>query len=203
MPYLNVDEVEAAIGLAAASNPGVAELVQLPQPDVGGADLSRDPGPSGRGGRRGRVPARRGPRPRMGQPGHLDQLRAAADRRLPHRHRHHARAGMSLDAAEGSRESSTTWTSSCFPQANPDGRHHSMTVDPMWRKNRRPAEHGAPRLPGRRRQRARRGHQPQLRLPVGLPDEVQPGCPGDDLDRSVQRDLPRAVGRVRAGDRRM
>ena len=32
MPYLNVDEVEAAIGLAAASNPGVAELVQLPHP---------------------------------------------------------------------------------------------------------------------------------------------------------------------------
>ena len=31
-----------------------------------------------------------------------------------------------------------------FPQANPDGRHHSMTVDPMWRKNRRPAGHGDP-----------------------------------------------------------
>jgi carboxypeptidase T len=29
-----------------------------------------------------------------------------------------------------------------FPQANPDGRHHSMTVDPMWRKNRRPADLG-------------------------------------------------------------
>jgi carboxypeptidase T len=25
-----------------------------------------------------------------------------------------------------------------FPQANPDGRNHSMTADPMWRKNRRP-----------------------------------------------------------------
>ncbi len=24
------------------------------------------------------------------------------------------------------------------PQVNPDGRHHSFTVDPMWRKNRRP-----------------------------------------------------------------
>lgn len=29
-----------------------------------------------------------------------------------------------------------------FPQANPDGRHHSMTIDPMWRKNRRPAAPG-------------------------------------------------------------
>jgi carboxypeptidase T len=31
-----------------------------------------------------------------------------------------------------------------FPQANPDGRHYSMTVDPMWRKNRRPAAPGDP-----------------------------------------------------------
>ena len=31
-----------------------------------------------------------------------------------------------------------------FPQANPDGRHYSMTVDPMWRKNRRPADPGDP-----------------------------------------------------------
>jgi murein tripeptide amidase MpaA len=30
------------------------------------------------------------------------------------------------------------------PQVNPDGRHHSFTVDPMWRKNRRPP-------PGKRR----------------------------------------------------
>jgi len=28
------------------------------------------------------------------------------------------------------------------PQVNPDGRHHSFTVDPMWRKNRRPAPTG-------------------------------------------------------------
>lgn len=34
-----------------------------------------------------------------------------------------------------------------FPQANPDGRHHSMTVDPMWRKNRRPAGRGDRRCP--------------------------------------------------------
>jgi carboxypeptidase T len=29
-----------------------------------------------------------------------------------------------------------------FPQANPDGRHHSMTAAPEWRKNRRPAPAG-------------------------------------------------------------
>jgi carboxypeptidase T len=30
-----------------------------------------------------------------------------------------------------------------FPQANPDGRNHSMTVAPDWRKNRRPAPAGS------------------------------------------------------------
>jgi murein tripeptide amidase MpaA len=30
-----------------------------------------------------------------------------------------------------------------FPQANPDGRHHSMTVEADWRKNRRPAPAGS------------------------------------------------------------
>lgn len=30
------------------------------------------------------------------------------------------------------------------PQVNPDGRHHSFTVDPQWRKNRRPPPAGAP-----------------------------------------------------------
>ncbi|HEX9209102.1 MAG TPA: M14 family metallopeptidase [Bradyrhizobium sp.] len=30
-----------------------------------------------------------------------------------------------------------------FPQANPDGRHHSMTQAPNWRKNRRPAPAGS------------------------------------------------------------
>lgn len=31
-----------------------------------------------------------------------------------------------------------------FPQCNPDGRHFSMSQDPMWRKNRRPAPAGHP-----------------------------------------------------------
>lgn len=39
------------------------------------------------------------------------------------------------------------------PQVNPDGRHHSLTVDPLWRKNRRPA-------PGRRV----RARDPQRRV---------------------------------------
>ncbi len=35
-----------------------------------------------------------------------------------------------------------------FPQVNPDGRHHSMTVECAWRKNRRPAPPDFPRCPG-------------------------------------------------------
>ena len=72
-----------------------------------------------------------------------------------------------------SRRIVTTLDVVVFPQANPDGRHHSMTVDPMWRKNRRPGRPGGRGLRRRRRQRARRRHQPQLRLPVGLPHQVQ------------------------------
>ncbi len=30
-----------------------------------------------------------------------------------------------------------------FPQVNPDGRHHSMTAQPLWRKTRRPPEPGS------------------------------------------------------------
>jgi carboxypeptidase T len=35
-----------------------------------------------------------------------------------------------------------------FPQVNADGRNHSMNVDPMWRKNRRPAPPSNPTCPG-------------------------------------------------------
>jgi carboxypeptidase T len=35
-----------------------------------------------------------------------------------------------------------------FPQANPDGRHYSMTSESEWRKNRRPAREDFPQCPG-------------------------------------------------------
>src|SRR5215213_5040326 len=35
-----------------------------------------------------------------------------------------------------------------FPQVNPDGRNYSMTADPDWRKNRRPAPSSNPDCPG-------------------------------------------------------
>jgi len=51
--------------------------------------------------------------------------------------------GKSFTAAE-IRSIVSTLDVVVFPQANPDGRQHSMTLDPMWRKNRRPAAAGAP-----------------------------------------------------------
>ena len=58
------------------------------------------------------------------------------------------------------------------PQVNPDGRHHSLTIDPLWRKNRRPAPS------------ERDGDEtcigvdvePQLRISRGLRQGVQPRC---------------------------
>jgi murein tripeptide amidase MpaA len=35
-----------------------------------------------------------------------------------------------------------------FPQVNPDGRHHSLTVDPSWRMNRRPGPANSPTCAG-------------------------------------------------------
>ena len=139
MSYLNVAEVETALQLAAGpANAGFTELITLPHITWEGRTCRAIRDPPGPGRPRRRVLPRRGPRPRMGQPGHPDQLRAAAHRRLPHRHRHQP-GRDEPGRREGRARSSTTLDVVVFPQANPDGRHHSMTVDPMWRKNRRPA----------------------------------------------------------------
>jgi murein tripeptide amidase MpaA len=50
-----------------------------------------------------------------------------------------------------------------FPLVNPDGRHHSQNVVPLWRRNRNPADSGGnPDCIGVD------GPQPQLRFPLGL-----------------------------------
>jgi carboxypeptidase T len=54
-----------------------------------------------------------------------------------------SQGGMSLNAGKVV-EIVDTLDVVVFPQANPDGRHHSMTIDPMWRKNRHPVGHGDP-----------------------------------------------------------
>jgi murein tripeptide amidase MpaA len=54
-----------------------------------------------------------------------------------------SQGGMSLEAGKVA-EIVDNLDVVVFPQANPDGRHYSMTVDPMWRKNRRPVGHSDP-----------------------------------------------------------
>ncbi len=108
--------------------------------------------------------------------------------------------GMSITAADV-RRIVTTLDVVVFPQANPDGRHHSMTVDPMWRKNRRPADPGAAACD------VGGGDGPGVDINRNYdflwdyPTKFSAAGPGDDLRRPVQRDLPRAERRIGTRDR--
>jgi carboxypeptidase T len=146
--YLNVDEVESAI-LAAAAAPfsGIAELIALPYPTVegrrchalrigSGSDANR-PGVFFLGG----VHARE-----WGSPDILINF----IERIEQAYLNGTAlifGGKTFSAAE-IRSIVDSLDIVIFPQANPDGRHHSMTVQSDWRKNRRPAPPDFPQCPG-------------------------------------------------------
>jgi murein tripeptide amidase MpaA len=144
--YLNVAEVETALALAARpANAGFTELITLPHRTWEGRTCSAlriHSGPPARAGVYvlGGVHARE-----WGSPDILiNWVRLLTDA-----YRDHTgitQGGASVSAAQV-REIVETLDVVVFPQANPDGRNHSMTVDPMWRKNRRPADPGQ-RCPG-------------------------------------------------------
>lgn len=139
MPYLNVDEVETALALAAGPpNAAFTELLTLPHRTWERRTcqaLRIHHGNAARSGvyLLGGVHARE-----WGSPDILvnfvqlltDAYRDQADI---------AQGRARVSAAEV-RRIVETLDVVVFPQANPDGRHYSMTVDPMWRKNRRPVE---------------------------------------------------------------
>ena len=142
MPYLNVDEVESAIARAAANNPGFTELIDLPRPTWEGRAsraIRVHQGTTATEGvyLLGGVHAR--------EWGSSDILVSFVQRVTD---AYRSGTGITLGG--------TAFTASdiqgivrtleivVFPQANPDGRHYSMTVDPMWRKNRRSAESSSP-----------------------------------------------------------
>jgi len=143
MSYLNVAEVETALQLAAGpANAGFTELITLPRITWEGRTcraIRIHQGAAVRGGvyLLGGIHARE-----WGSPDILinfvrlltDAYRAGTGL---------SQGGLSLDAGKVA-EIVDNLDVVVFPQANPDGRHHSMTVDPMWRKNRRPAEPGDP-----------------------------------------------------------
>ena len=147
MSYLNVAEVETALALAARpENAAFTELTTLPHRTWEGRTCSAlriHAGQKARAGvyLLGGVHARE-----WGSPDilvNLVQLLTDAYRTGTGI----TQGGASISADEV-RRIVTTLDVVVFPQANPDGRHHSMTLDPMWRKNRRPAEPGQPACPG-------------------------------------------------------
>ncbi len=137
--YLSVDEVEAALAAAAGpQNGGFTELIQLPNKTweertcsllrIGKGAAGDRPGIYLLGG----VHARE-----WGSPDILihfvDQLTSAYVNGTG------IKIGTKTYSAaklKGVVEGKDIYV---FPQANPDGRLHSMTKDPMWRKNRRPS----------------------------------------------------------------
>jgi carboxypeptidase T len=143
MSYLNVAEVETALQLAAGpANAAFTELITLPHLTWEGRTcraIRVHEGGAAAGGvyLLGGVHARE-----WGSPDILINF----VRLLTDAYRtgtHVVQGGTRIDSAK-IREIVHTLDVIVFPQANPDGRHHSMTVDPMWRKNRRPAEPGEP-----------------------------------------------------------
>lgn len=141
MPYMNITEVSSAVTSLATAFDDTADLVELPEPTfegrtchalrIGVHTLVPKPAVVLIGGAHARE---------WGSCEILVNL--AAD--LLHGH-----AGGTGLAYGG-----TSFTSAqvrtimeeldvvIFPLVNPDGRHYSQTVDPMWRRNRNPAQSG-------------------------------------------------------------
>ena len=146
MTYLNVDEVETAIALAAGpSNAGFTELVTLPNQTWEGRTchaIRVHHGAAARSGvyLLGGIHARE-----WGTPDILvNFVQLLTD---AYRNGTGITQGGAAVSAEQVRAIVDTLEVVVFPQANPDGRHYSMTIDPMWRKNRRPADAGDPGCP--------------------------------------------------------
>lgn len=136
MAYLNVEEIEAALDSLARSYPDVTELVALPNRTAEGREThALRIGPADKacasaavitGGLHARewVP-----------PDAIVNL--AADLLEAHAEGLGLRYGGQRFSAEEIRTLVENVQLVLFPCVNPDGRHHSQTVDPMWRKNRR------------------------------------------------------------------
>jgi murein tripeptide amidase MpaA len=136
MAYLNVEEIEAAIATLAASHASVTELVALPNATSEGRDshaLRIGPADAEAGSAvaiTGGIHARE-----WVPPDALVNL--AADLLDAHSRGTGLRYGGQRFAADDIRSLVEGLQIVLFPCVNPDGRHHSQTADPMWRKNRR------------------------------------------------------------------
>ncbi|HKS22680.1 MAG TPA: M14 family metallopeptidase [Thermoanaerobaculia bacterium] len=141
--YLNVDDVESSLGrLAGGPNGAFTELISLPNTTwEGRACHALRIGKGNQGGRPGifllgGIHAR--------EWGSADILINFVEQ-LCDAFRLHTGitlGGMSFTAAQ-IQDIVNDKDVYVFPQANPDGRHYSMTTAPDWRKNRRPAPAGS------------------------------------------------------------
>ena len=147
MPYLNVDEVESATRLAAGqANAEFTELIALPNQTWEGRQCHA-------------IRIHKGTDPARGGVYFLGGIHArewgSPDILINFIHllteAYRTKTGITLGgntfSVDDVNRIMTVLDVVVFPQANPDGRNHSMTVDPMWRKNRRPAEPGAAGCP--------------------------------------------------------
>ncbi|MGW2251182.1 M14 family metallopeptidase [Kitasatospora sp. NPDC001660] len=141
MPYLNIDEVDSAVAALATSFPNLTELVTLPEPSV-----------EGRTSHALRIStATSASRDCVVMLGGVHAREWGSCEILVHL------AADLLEAFQGGTGlgyGGTTYTADqvqgllqrldlvLFPLVNPDGRLYSQTVDPMWRKNRNPANSG-------------------------------------------------------------
>lgn len=142
MPYLNVEEVETATALAAGSANGTfTELIELPHQTWEGRTSNAIRIHRGAGADRGvyllgGIHARE-----WGSSDILVNLiQVLTD---SYRNGTGITQGRKTFDADEVRSIVETLDLVIFPQANPDGRNYSMTLDPMWRKNRRRAAPGA------------------------------------------------------------
>ncbi len=136
MAYLNVGEIEAALNAFVGSHPNLTELITLPNTTsegrhchalrIGPADVQARYAVVIIGG----VHAREWVPP--------DALvNFAADLLEAHSEGTGLRYGGQRFSAREIRSLIDGLQIVLFPCVNPDGRHHSQTVDPLWRKNRR------------------------------------------------------------------
>jgi murein tripeptide amidase MpaA len=144
--YLDVEEIEAALAsLAGADNSGFTKLIALPHQTWEGRTCHAINIGKGTGAGRigiyllGGVHARE-----WGSPDALihfvDRLTTA----------YRTKKGLTLGKKRFTAAQIQSLVNEkdviVFPQANPDGRHHSMTVEAAWRKNRRPAATTGPHV---------------------------------------------------------
>ncbi|MFF0991400.1 M14 family metallopeptidase [Kocuria nitroreducens] len=135
MTYLNVDEIETALQSLAAEYPELTELIELPHPTHEGRRtrclrIGADPDRNGvllLGG----VHAREWVPPDALVSLAADLLEAGTLGTGLVYGNHQVPADRVRQVLEGT----NLYVFACV---NPDGRHHSQTAEPMWRKNRRP-----------------------------------------------------------------